>query len=108
MILIFLFVLIVALIIANILVSFSMERKAKSNEKGFANPPLEYVEEPEVVSASVANLQENNALLQGSLQATNKKLELLNERVANIEKIVMSMIQKRLDDETNDETTNQL
>ena len=99
---IFLVVLIVALIIANILVSVSRNRRA--SERGFTNPQLGYSEEPEVVITKVDELKENNALIQGSLQATNKKLDLLNERLSMVEKIVMNMVQKKLDNETDDQT----
>ena len=104
MLLIFLVVLIVALIIANIVVFVSKGRKTSPNERGFTNTELDYVHEPEVVTTKVNELRENNALIQGSLQATNIKLEMLNERGASVEKIVMNMIQAKLDDETEDQT----
>jgi flagellar basal body-associated protein FliL len=110
MIIVFLVILIVALIIANILVSVSRQRKR--HERGFANTDIEsdsstemsYSETPEVLTNPVDELKENNALLQGSLQATNKKLDLLNDRVSSMEKVLMNLVQKKLDDETSDET----
>ena len=104
MILIFLIVLIVALIIANILVSVSKRRK--TIERAFVNPTLEYSNEVEVMPTKIDELRENNALLQGSLQATNRKLDMLNERVSLVEKIVMNMVQKKLDEDTDDENEN--
>jgi len=104
MILIFLIVLIVALIIANILVSVS--KRSKTIERAFVNPTLEYSNEVEVMPTKIDELRENNALLQGSLQATNRKLDMLNERVSLVEKIVMNMVQKKLDEDTDDENEN--
>jgi len=83
-----------ALIIANILVSTTKPKK--SQEKGFANPSPETVETPEVIE-KMQNLHENSMLVQGSIQATNKKIYLLNERVSALEKAVTSMIEKKID-----------
>ncbi len=98
MIIVFLIILVAALIIANILVSISRQRRTEekilSAEKGLINPSLNYVE-PEVIT-HVQNLNENTALMQGSILATNKKLELLNERVSLIEKIVTQLVEKKI------------
>jgi len=82
-----------ALIIANILVSTAKPKK--SQEKGFTNPSTEIVETPEVIE-KMQDLHENNMLVQGSIQATNKKIYLLNERVSALEKAVSSIIEKKI------------
>jgi LPS O-antigen subunit length determinant protein (WzzB/FepE family) len=92
MILVFLIILIAALIIANIMVSLL---EPKKSEKAFINP-LE-PEEPEVIE-QMNNLHENTALMRGSLNATNKKLDMLNERVNSLEKIVMTMVEEKITD----------
>jgi len=98
MIIVFLIILVMTLIIANILVSISKQRREEeknfTSEKGFANPSLNYIE-PEVIT-HVQNLNENTALMQGSIAATNKKLELLNERVSIIEKIITQLVEKKI------------
>jgi len=98
MIIVFLIILIMALILANILVSASRQRKTEANsytaERGFANPALNFVE-PEVIT-HVQNLNENTALMAGSIAATNKKLELLNERVSVIEKVMSQLVEKKI------------
>jgi|GEM_PF-1512160 len=98
MIIVFLIILIMALVIANILVSASRQRKEEEKnfaaEKGFANPSFNYIE-PEVIT-HVQNLNENTALMQGSISATNKKLELLTQRVSIIEKIMTQLVEKKI------------
>jgi len=83
-----------ALILANILVSATKPRK--SQEKGFTNPSNGIIETPEVME-KMQNLHENNMLVQGSVQATNRKVYLLNERVSALEKAVSSMIEKKIE-----------
>jgi len=92
---VFLIILIVTLIIANILVSITMPKKR--SEKGFANPTtgIEHYENPEIVE-KVENLTENTALIQGSLQATNKKLDLLNQRVSTLEQVLIAVGKDKL------------
>jgi hypothetical protein len=95
MILIFLLILVVALVIANVLVSIAKPKKR--SEKGFANPTteIEHYENPEIVE-KVENLTENTALIQGSLQATNKKLDMLNQRVSTLEQVLIAVGKDKL------------
>lgn len=93
MIVVFLIILIMALIIANILVSAL--RPKKNTEKGFVNPYSSEEYEPEVVS-KIEDLHENTALMQGSLTATNKKIELLNQRLLMLEKVVLTLTSEKL------------
>jgi len=90
MIIVFLIVLIIALIIANILISVA---RPKNNEKGFAYPPEETLE-PEVVNDSY---NENALMIQGAITATNKKLDLLNQRVITLETIIATLVQEKID-----------
>jgi len=93
MIIVFLIVLIMALIIANVLVSAARPRK--SAEKGFANTATEYIDDPEVLQA-MQNVHESTAMLHGSIHAVNAKLNLLNERVTTLEKVVSGMINEKI------------
>ena len=90
MILVFLVILIVALIIANILISFIKPRRS---ERAFLNPTE--TEEPEVID-KVNYLHENTTLMRGSLTATNKKLDMLNERMNSLEKVVMKIVEEKI------------
>ena len=96
MIIVFLIVLIMALIIANMLVSIAKPRKGE--EKGFANPYYESAEIPEVIE-KIDGLHENTALIKGALSATNQKLELLNQRVSTLEKVLMTLSIEKIRDE---------
>lgn len=95
MIIIFLFVLVVALIIANMLITAAYPKKS---EKGFVEPfqDSEAIQ-PEVIE-NLNDIKENNMMIQGSLQATNKKVEMLNERLATLEKVVITMVEKKIND----------
>lgn len=97
MILIFLFVLAIALIIANILIGAAYPKKT---ERGFIEP-FENEEnqavQPEVIN-NINDIKENTLIIQGSLQATNKKVEMLNERLATLEKVVITMVEKKISD----------
>lgn len=95
MIIIFLFVLAVALVIANILIGAAYPKK---NQKGFVEPfENEETLHPEVVN-NINDIKENTMIIQGSLQATNKKVEMLNERLATLEKVVITMVENKIND----------
>lgn len=82
-----------ALIIANMLVSIA--KPMKGEEKGFANPYFDYAEVPEVIE-KIDGLHENTAMIRGALTATNQKLELLNQRVSTLEKVIMTLSVERI------------
>ena len=96
MIIVFLIILIVALVIANILIGAAYPKKS---EKGFVEPfeNEETAIQPEVVN-NINDIKENTMIIQGSLQATNKKVEMLNERLATLEKVVITMVEKKISD----------
>jgi flagellar basal body-associated protein FliL len=96
MIIVFLFILIVALVIANILIGAAYPKK--NSEKGFVEPfENEEAIHPEVVN-NINDIKENTMIIQGSLQATNKKVEMLNERLATLEKVVITMVENKISD----------
>lgn len=94
MIIVFLIVLIIALIIANMLISTAYPKKT---EKGF----VKVFEDQETITPEVIDnitqIKENNMMIQGSLQATNKKVEMINERLATLEKVMITMVEKKLE-----------
>jgi hypothetical protein len=90
MIIVFLIVLIIALVLANLLVSVAREKK---NEKGFAYP-AENTYEPEVIRND--DYQETAIILQGAVNATNKKIELLNQRLSTLEKVVLEIVDEKV------------
>ena len=104
MILVFLIILIMVLIIANMLLSISRNRPSANEEKGFTTPPLGY-EEPEVVSEEETRTQEmvptsseeNPLIIAGAIKATNKKIELLTSRVGTLEKVVTHLVEKKIE-----------
>jgi hypothetical protein len=100
MILVFLIILIMALIIANILIASIKPRDGA--EKGFANPTDYAAEEPEVIVTHLTGLKENNALLNGAITATNRKMDLINERLTTLEKVVMTITQQKLSEKKSD------
>ncbi len=94
MIIVFLVVLAVALILANLLITTAYPKK---NEKGFVEPFDESESlHPEVID-NITEIKENNMIIQGSLQATNKKVEMINERLATLEKVVITMVERKID-----------
>lgn len=93
MIIVFLIVLIMALIIANMLVSVA--RPSKSEEKGFLNPYFDSAEVPEVIE-KIDDLHENTAMIKGALNATNQKLDLLNQRVSTLEQVVTTLSSEKI------------
>ena len=96
MIIVFLIVLIMALIIANMLISVAKPNKTK--EKGYANPYYEDVQIPEVID-KIDYLHENTALIKGTLTATNQKIDLLNNRVSTLEKVVTAISAQKIKEE---------
>ena len=97
----YLAVFIVALILANVLIIV-----AKPKRKAFASSDTAegsadegagtYVEQPEVITA-LEEMDERHSLVQGSLQATNRKIDILNGRLSEVEKAVSGMIETRVD-----------
>jgi len=83
-----------ALIIANMLIA--IVKPKNSSEKGFANPTNYLAEEPEIIIEHLSGLKENTAILSGAINATNKKIELLNDRLNTIENVVMTLTQQKL------------
>ncbi len=104
MIFVFLVILIMALIIANILISAAKPRRGE--EKGFANPTDAVYEEPEVIVEHLTGIKENHLVLKGAISATNKKIDLLNDRLTTLEKVVMTITQQKIS-ESKTENTNQ-
>jgi hypothetical protein len=98
MIIVFLIVLAIALVLANILITAAYPKK---NEKGFVEPfnnnnnNTNEVFQPEVID-NITQIKENNMIIQGSLQATNKKVEMINERLATLEKVIITMVEKKI------------
>jgi len=90
MILIFLAVFIVALIIANVLIAI----KPKEETKMFQREVVKETQ-PEIIKVS-SHIEEKNALMQGSINATNQKLNLFNERMTNLERAVSTVAEKQL------------
>jgi hypothetical protein len=81
------------LILANILISASRSRRFE--EKGFANPSAEFVESPEVIE-NIQSIHENTGLIQGNITATNKKIEMMNDRLTTLEKVVMTLVEEKV------------
>jgi len=96
MIFVFLIILVVALILANLLITAS---KPKKQERGFANPSSDFAEDPEVIE-KVENIHEKAVLIQGSIQATNRKIEMINDRLSTLEKVVMTVVEGKISSQT--------
>ena len=95
MIIILLIVLIVALILANIFVRvLKKDRKPhylkEQNSVAVRNEII-----PEVIT-HIETIHEKNAMVEGNLSAANRKLGLINERVANLEKAVSEMAEIKI------------
>jgi len=96
----YLVIFVVALVIANILVVL-----AKPKKKFFAfeaQPAQEinstentYTEHPEVITA-LQDMDQRHSLVQGSLNATHQKLNILNNRLTEVEKAVTGIIETRM------------
>ena len=96
MIIIFLIVLIVALIFANIFVRIlRKERKPHYLAEPVAQDTSVAIV-PEVIT-HLEGIHEKNAMVEGNLSATSRKLELVNERVANLERAVSEMAEIKLE-----------
>lgn len=93
MIVVFLIVLIMALIIANMLIGLARPRHTE--EKGIVDPYGDFAEVPEVIE-KIDNLHENTSVIKGSLAATNQKLDLLNQRVSTLENVVMTVTAQKI------------
>jgi len=93
MIFVFLIVLIVALILANIFVA--VLRPKESPQKGFVNPSVEEAEEPEVVAEPEKT--EETALANGSINSINQKLTLMNRRMLGLERTVSALAKAKVD-----------
>jgi len=97
MIIIFLVVLIVALILANIFVRILRKDKKPHYLKEQNTVTVRNEIIPEVIT-HIETIHEKNALVEGNLSATNRKLGLINERVANLEKAVSEMAEIKIGD----------
>lgn len=89
--------LIVALIIGNILISL-IEPTRKQKYSYVTTTNTTYAQEPEIIE-HMENQRENNALIRGSLTATNKKIEILTQRVSILEKVLMSITEEKIEQE---------
>ena len=100
MIFVFLVVLIVALIIANVLIV--VLKPKKKSQKGFLNPGFEYesqrdVEAVEVITENKPNSEET-LQINGSIKSMNQKMGLLNTRLLNLEKAVSALVKEKIDE----------
>jgi hypothetical protein len=96
----YLAVFIVALILANIFIIVAKPKKRASAAEAEAsleagNGGSAYVEHPEVITA-LQDMDEKHSLVQGSLQATNQKLGILNGRLTEVERAVSGIIETRM------------
>jgi len=97
MIIIFLIVLIVALILANIFVRILRKDRKPHYLKEQNNVTVRNEIIPEVIT-HFETIHEKNALVEGNLSAANRKLGLITERVANLEKAVSEMAEIKIGD----------
>lgn len=95
MIVVFLIVLIMALIIANMLVSAAKPKKTAQSGLDGGEGGESIAQVPEVIE-HLENIHENTALIKGGLAATNQKIELLNKRVSTLEKVTMTLTAQKL------------
>ena len=100
MIFVFLVVLIVALIMANVLIV--VLKPKKNYQKGFLNPGFEYESQRDVgvveVITDTQPKSEETALMNGSIKSMNQKMVLLNTRLLNLEKAVSALVKQKLDE----------
>ncbi|MEK6959334.1 MAG: hypothetical protein AABW59_04800 [archaeon] len=91
MIFVYLIVFIVALVLANIFVAVAVPKSnsytPKEEKQGL---------EPEVVEVINA-IDERHAITKGSLEATNRKLMVMNDRVNTMEKALSEVIKKKME-----------
>jgi hypothetical protein len=100
MIFVFLVVLIVALIIANVLLV--VLKPKKSYQKGFLNPGFESESERnfgavEIMTENKPN-HEETIMINGSIKSMNQKMGLINTRLLNLERAVSALVKEKLDD----------
>ncbi len=95
MIIIFLVVLIVALILANIFVRILRKDRKPHYLKEQTAVAQNSTMVPEIIT-HIETIHENHALVQGNLSATNNKLNLINERVGNLEKAVSGIVETKI------------
>ena len=92
MILIFLIVLVVALALANIFVRLTKkDRKTTQIQK----TEVIHTIEPEIVGV-FDTINEKNALIEGNVSATKRKLDLVNERVSTLERAVSELAEIKI------------
>ena len=100
MIFVFLVVLIVALIMANVLIV--VLKPKKNYQKGFLNPGFEYESQRDVGAVEVIteteSKSEETALMNGSIKSMNQKMSLLNTRLLNLEKAVSALVKEKIDE----------
>jgi len=95
MIIIFLIVLIVALILGNIFVRIVRKDRKPHYLKEPIAQPTNVAVVPEVIT-HIETIHQKNAMVEGNLSATSRKLELVNERVANLERAVSDMAEIKI------------
>lgn len=89
----FLIVLIVALVLANVFVSFS-------DKKGYyieQNKNWEKAIEPEIVMPIVKETKEEDFLDKGKIIANEQKIKVLNQRLGNLEKVVFAVAERGIE-----------
>lgn len=98
MILVFLIVLIVALILANLFISIAKPKR--KNERGFANPSNNTTYEPEVIQnnteSALTAVHEKTTALDGKLASISQKINLLTERIVNLEKAIAEIVDHKI------------
>jgi len=102
MIIVFLIVVIVALVIAN--VALAIIKPKKVSQRGHINIGSDAIE-PEIVPV-LNEISEQHALVSGSVEASNKKIELINKRLNTLESVVTTMVEKKLDSPKTNSKTN--
>lgn len=96
MILVYLIVFIVALIIANLLVVLARPRRRNPLWKSEGAPANDSAPlEPEIITA-LSSIDEKHSMVQGSVQAINQKMNILGDRVSNLESAVTGIIESKV------------
>ena len=110
MIFLFLIVLIMALILANVFISALVPKKRK--QKGFMNPGNSNQSMAEEADAEVVSQRESraseNALVPGTIISLNQKMGLLNTRLLNLEQAVSALAREKIDSDIKQNTENGL
>ncbi len=89
----FLIVLIIALVMANVFVSFS-DRKGYYSEQ---NKSWEKAIEPEIIMPVVKETKEEDFLNKGKIIANEQKIKVLNQRLGNLEKVVFAVAERGIE-----------